>query len=190
MRYRRRKGIEQARDYPTAWCRWGRHEFLPLAHLKENLADGTMCFDCQMKIADNITEVIAMPEMSLAIRRREMQRRTVEQAKRKAESHVKTSAPDAPGMVYYIRINGHIKIGYTANLPQRSRNYPPDSELLAVEPGTPQTERERHQQFSRHLAKGREWFRESEEIAAHVAELQALNGVPDVLMHKYRTKSR
>src|SRR5690606_22269051 len=89
------------------------------------------------------------------------------------------------GHVYYMRINGRIKIGYTANLRQRSRNYPPGTELLAVEPGTRELERQRHARFSRSLAQGREWFAESDELMEHIRVLADAHGIPADVMHAY-----
>ncbi|MCK8477215.1 GIY-YIG nuclease family protein [Microbacterium aurugineum] len=94
---------------------------------------------------------------------------------------------DADGWVYYMRINGRIKIGYTTNLRQRSRSYPPGTELLAVEPGTPELEKRRHDQFSRSLAQGREWFAESEALTVHIAKLAEQYATPTKAMHSYRT---
>lgn len=93
--------------------------------------------------------------------------------------------PNASGWVYYMRINARIKIGYTANLRQRSRNYPPGTELLAVEPGDSETEKRRHNQFSRSLAQGREWFAESPDLTEHIAALAAQYATPTAAMHEY-----
>jgi len=101
---------------------------------------------------------------------------------------MKRTDPDSTGIVYYMRINGQIKIGYTANLTQRSRHYPPGTELLAVEPAGPYTERDRHQQFHRDRVRGREWFEPSSELMEHIAELEKIHEVPHHLMHKYTTR--
>ena len=94
--------------------------------------------------------------------------------------------PESTGHVYYMRTNGRIKIGYTADLRQRSRNYPPGTELLAVEPGTKETEKRRHGQFSRSLAQGREWFAESTDLAEHIARVAEDYATPTAAMHEYR----
>lgn len=189
VRYRRRSRPNPDLPKPeTLWCRWGRHEFIPLAHLKEVLPEGVMCAGCQSKIAENHLGVVAMPEMSALEHRKERIRRQEEKAQREAEGRIKRADPKADGFVYYIRIDGQIKIGFTTNLKQRSRTYPPTAELVAIEAGTLLTERDRHQQFHRDLARGREWFTESEALKVHMAELQERNGVPSELMHKYRTR--
>lgn len=181
--------MRRAEDMPVVWCFWGRHNFTPLAHVKEQFPAGTMCLECQLAIVTNVGEVLPMPEMSLAMHRHEQEKREARKRASTIERWVKSKDPDNTGLVYYMRINGQIKIGYTANLEQRSRNYPPGTELLAIEPAGPYTERDRHQQFHRSLARGREWFTETEDIIAHVAELAATYGVPHKLMHKYTSRN-
>lgn len=168
------------------WCSFGRHRSFTLPDLKFQYAGASICVRCQLEVADNLRTVVDMPEMSEAMYVRARERDAAKRQESRAEAKRLASDPDSTGYVYYMRINGQIKIGYTANLRQRSRNYPPGTELLAVEPGTPELERRRHSQFSRDLARGREWFRESEAITEHVAGLVATHGVPGELMYKYR----
>lgn len=73
-----------------------------------------------------------------------------------------------PGYVYYVEVGDRIKIGFTENVANRMRAYPPTSTLLAVHPGTPIMEKEMHSKFRVHLAEGREWFKPSDELTAHV----------------------
>jgi hypothetical protein len=47
-------------------------------------------------------------------------------------------------VIYYAKIGGHIKIGWTSRLDQRMRAYPPNTELLAVHPGTRADEKKLH----------------------------------------------
>lgn len=75
-----------------------------------------------------------------------------------------------PGHIYYLLVGDLIKIGYTADLEQRMKNYPPNSQLLAGHPGTIKTERQMHSKFFNHLAKGREWFAVHEELISHIEE--------------------
>ena len=78
-----------------------------------------------------------------------------------------------PGSIYYLRVGDRVKIGFTTDLYQRMMQYPPNSELLALHPGTPALEKEMHQDFSRHLADGREWFHPNPELDAHIQKVQA-----------------
>lgn len=75
-------------------------------------------------------------------------------------------------VVYYIRVDTLIKIGYSGRVYARMKAYPPHAVLLATEPGNPDLERRRHNQFNRHLAAGREWFRPSPELIAHINSLR------------------
>lgn len=184
-RQARRAEVEQEK----LWCSWGRHEATKHPYLKQQYPQGTICMRCQVEIMGGLEKFVYMPEMSEAMYRQARARFEAGRREAIVEGHFKSKMPDSTGLVYYIRINGQVKIGYTANLKQRSRAYPPGSELLAVEPGTRDTERERHIQFSRFRARGREWFIESPELAAHIAALAEEHGVPLKLMHEY-TKHR
>lgn len=181
---RQRKNPRPASE--AFYCSWGKHRTFKHRDLKEEYEHGTICMKCQIDIMGNLEKFVAMPEMSEAMYR-EARRRT-ELAKQEVlqENRRLKADPDSTGYVYYMRINGQIKIGYTANLRQRSRNYPPGTELVATEPGTLELERRRHTQFSRDLARGREWFRESEQLTTHMRELVGTHGVPDALMYRYR----
>lgn len=72
------------------------------------------------------------------------------------------------GTIYYLRVGNLIKIGYTANMDQRMRQYPPNAELLAQHPGTMLTEKQIHNRLVVHLAKGREWFKPHEKVLKHI----------------------
>lgn len=90
-----------------------------------------------------------------------------------------------PGSVYYVALDGLIKIGYSQDVTERLRAYPPTAKLLAVEPGNKHVERKRHQRFGKHLAKGREWFTDAPELREWIDELVAEHGTADHLAHKW-----
>lgn len=171
------------------WCSWGRHHTLKHPHIKEQYPAGTICFWCQVEIATEVSKFVYMPEMSEAMHRQARKRFERQRIEAVYDGFLKNSSPEADGLVYYMRINQQIKIGYTTNLTQRSRAYPPGTELLAVEPGTKETERERHIKFSRFRKRGREWFVEAPELTEHMSALAEQFGVPEKLMHSY-TKHR
>lgn len=77
-----------------------------------------------------------------------------------------------PGVVYYLQINGYIKIGTAADLQARLAHYPPGTEVLAVEPGSYELETTRLRQFGEYLAARREWFRPGPRLMAHIEALQ------------------
>lgn len=66
------------------------------------------------------------------------------------------------------------------------RAYPPGSDLLAVEPGDRDLERQRHQQFTGSRTAGREWFRPTPDIFELVAEIVTTYGDPRRFAHHYR----
>lgn len=88
-------------------------------------------------------------------------------------------AAERRSIVYYIRRGEFIKIGTTVNPVSRLGSLMPD-EILAYEPGDVQREQARHRQFrtSRVARKG-EYFRRTEELAAHIAALREQHGDPD-----------
>lgn len=89
----------------------------------------------------------------------------------------------ASGLVYYIELGGDVKIGWTRNLRRRLHAYPPSAVLLAVEPGTRELEKVRHQQFAHLLVGGREWFRgASSDLREHVATVLSAHGL-DIAAH-------
>jgi hypothetical protein len=83
---------------------------------------------------------------------------------------------DYDGWVYYARIGEHIKIGYARDVKKRMADYPPETVVLAVEPGDKQLERDRHKEFTHSLMHGREWFRESYPIRQHIEKLREIHG--------------
>ncbi len=82
------------------------------------------------------------------------------------------------GWVYYLLIGDLIKIGFASNVRKRLRSYPPNAELLAVEPGDRALEKRRHQQFDEHLQRGREWFADVDEIRAWISDVRNEHGDP------------
>lgn len=83
-----------------------------------------------------------------------------------------------PGWIYYLKVNDLVKIGFTTDIIQRMRDYPPDTPLLAVHPGTPELEREMHRIFKGSLARGREWFTPDDYVLEHCAKVVAEYGDP------------
>lgn len=80
--------------------------------------------------------------------------------------------------IYYVQIADEIKIGWTTNIHQRMRAYPPSAKLLATEPGTTALERSRHQQFNEYLLHGREWFEPGQFLLEHIARVIEKHGEP------------
>jgi hypothetical protein len=95
------------------------------------------------------------------------------------------AAQNDPGWVYYIRMGDVIKIGYAIDVTKRMRAYPPSAELLAAHPGTKAVERDMHKRFSEDLARGREWFRESDDLIAHIASVVEQFGDASKMSYQY-----
>jgi hypothetical protein len=89
--------------------------------------------------------------------------------------------PARDGVVYYVRSGGYIKIGWTGSLAGRMKAYPPDSVLLATEPGTRADETRRHQQFAVHRTHGREWYALTADLMRHIDRVKAEHGEPDTV---------
>lgn len=93
---------------------------------------------------------------------------------------------DREGFVYYLKVGDRLKIGYSVDVKRRMRAYPPGSQLLAVEPGDRDLERQRHHQFAGSLMDGREWFRPTPDLIELVQELVQVYGEPKRFAHHYR----
>jgi hypothetical protein len=75
-------------------------------------------------------------------------------------------------VVYYIQFGDRVKIGTTANLPQRLAALPHDR-VLATEPGGFELEQARHRQLRASRVDGqREWFHLTDQVRQHVAGLR------------------
>lgn len=92
-----------------------------------------------------------------------------EQRERPATIALRDNDSHAP-VVYYMRFQDMVKIGTTVRILRRLAALMPHG-LMAVEPGDVVLERKRHRQFSDHREHG-EWFRLSDDIAAHVVFLR------------------
>ena len=84
--------------------------------------------------------------------------------------------PQREEVVYYVQIGGHIKIGWTGQLEQRMRQYPPNSQLLAVHPGTRADERALHKRFAVHRSHGQEWYPLVPVVLDHIKRMQDQHG--------------
>lgn len=84
------------------------------------------------------------------------------------------------GHIYYVRLNGLIKAGWTRDLYDRLRHYGPDVEILAHYPATRDDETHLHRQLRPFLAKGREWYEDCKALADFVAKAVEQHGPPTV----------
>lgn len=118
----------------------------------------------------------------------EMRRREQEKARQRQEQEAITRKQLGGhlGFVYYLEVGERIKVGFSADLKRRMRQYPPGSRLLAIEPGDYDVELRRHRQFVGSKTEGREWFRPTSDLLEHIATLVAQHGEPKRYAHHYR----
>lgn len=86
--------------------------------------------------------------------------------------------PPRAGTVYYLELNGLIKIGWTSDLQRRMKDYTPGS-LLAAQPGTRADEKRIHRMFAAHRTHGAEWYAPVPSIRHHIDLVKQKHGVPD-----------
>lgn len=110
-----------------------------------------------------------------------------EEARRKRKALTRETTP---GVVYYLRISHLIKVGFTTDLTRRLKQYPPNAVLIAQHPGTMQVEREVHNKFAAHLAKGREWFTPCDAIDEHLEMVKATYPQPHRMTKEERIVAR
>lgn len=102
----------------------------------------------------------------------------------------KREAPPLDGTIYFLRIGGYVKIGWTSNLEKRMRQYMPDTQLLAVKPGTRKDERQLHRKFAHLKTHGREWFPLAPQITEEIDATVAEHGAPPVVDFSARRAQR
>lgn len=91
------------------------------------------------------------------------------------EQEAKSRLEKSEGWVYYVRVGELIKVGHSKVVSDRLKAYPPDAELLAVEPGSRALEGERHSRFGAFLRHGREWFEDNAEVRSWIAQVRSDN---------------
>lgn len=124
-----------------------------------------VCRSCGMKVAREF-------EHDLYLWRRDQQAKRIEKAETKRGNR-------EGGLVYYVQIANHIKIGYTTKLRQRLQTLRVDPfALLAIELGSPDLERVRHRDFAACRIGRREDFELTPELQAHITRMRAAYGVP------------
>ena len=87
--------------------------------------------------------------------------------------------PLTRGTIYYLKVGAHIKVGWTSDMSRRMRSYPPNSVLLATEPGTRRDERRRHRMLAAHRSHGNEWYVPAPSVLHHIDMVKGKYGEPD-----------
>jgi hypothetical protein len=135
------------------------------------LAPFAICADHARDLYQHVADYINRVEDS-PIFRLSLGWNWVEQERQRDRGH---ADPDQ-GFVYYVQIGSHIKIGHTANLGARMRQYPPTRRLLAVETGGRNLEGRRLREFRHLLDAGQEWHLPAPDLIAHINDLRAVAG--------------
>lgn len=89
--------------------------------------------------------------------------------------------PPTMGIVYFVQVGAHIKIGWTSDLANRMHDYPPNTVLLATHPGKRKDEQRLHKMFAVHRSHGREWYPLVPVILDHIKRVVAEHGAPVVV---------
>lgn len=145
------------------------------------------CLACGERVAPDLWSAVAQlcneHAWEVVNRYRHAVEADIELARRRkaAEAERRESVRQGNGegsLVYYARIGDYIKIGFSTRLKNRLKSLRAD-ELLAIEPGGLEVERERHHQFAdERIDMKRENFRPSPTLEAHVAALHERYGLP------------
>lgn len=86
--------------------------------------------------------------------------------------------PTAHGEIYFVLVDGLVKVGWTSKLADRIRAYGPKAVVLANYPGTRSDEATLHRQLTPARAHGREWYHDSDVVRLFVNEALAKYGPP------------
>lgn len=177
-------------DAKQTRCAIGRHTVELGPNLRFLIVDGKMvCYKHVTEIVDAYNDLTTPKQRSESEIIKGHRERERQFAKQKVVMEMRKQSERAPGFVYYIRIEQHIKIGYATDIAKRMRAYPPSAVLLAAHPGTKATERQMHLEYRRYLDRGREWFRQGEKLMTHIAGVVEKFGDPKVLAYEY-TKAK
>lgn len=108
------------------------------------------------------------------VNERLQQRESRELEERKASKRANITHGD----IYFVRVGGLVKVGWTRDLWARLKSYGAAAELLVTYPGSRDDETNLHRQLRPALAKGREWYHDGDVIAHFINEALAKYGMP------------
>lgn len=124
-------------------------------------------------VADHDAEV-AVEALAKVIEKRQV-KIDAEAERAKREHLAKTT-----GAIYFVRLNGLVKVGWSRTVDARLQAYGPDVEVLCIYPATRNDETCLHRQLTPARARGREWYEDGPIIKAFVDEAVAKWGKPRV----------
>lgn len=158
-------GMPQHRD-----PRWRDHKWaLPLC------LDHLFVAYRQASNAKDRDSELAVDALAKVIEQRQAKIDAVEEAERR--EHMASREGD----IYFVRLNGLIKVGWSRTVYERLRAYGPDVEVLCIYPATRNDETCLHRQLTPVRARGREWYEDGPIVQAFIREAIGKYGVPQIL---------
>ena len=96
-----------------------------------------------------------------------------EQEERKAADRAKQiELAKTHGWIYFLELDDKIKVGWTANLAQRLKSYPPHARMVVEYEGTRADERDLHRTLRVSLVAGREWYARTPQVLECMRDAQ------------------
>lgn len=134
-----------------------------------------MCLDHASVVAQNVHRWWPNSDIAKAVIA--IQERQQQQSERR-ERNIVVRGQGAEGIVYFLRQNGLIKVGWSSDIAKRMKSYGPSVEVLVTFPGSRHDETNLHRQLRSELAKGREWYHDSAVLQHFIAEALKRHGAP------------
>lgn len=95
---------------------------------------------------------------------------------RQAEQNARDlAATRAEGVIYFLELDEKIKVGWTGNLDQRMKSYPPHSRLIVSYPASRADERDLHRSLRLSLVAGREWYTRTPQVMTAIRDVELQN---------------
>lgn len=116
------------------------------------------------------------------MRQRFMRRHILEEERREARYQLDIENDGATeGQIYFLRLNGLIKVGWSGRLRSRLKSYGASAEVLCHYPARREDEKHLHRQLRDNLAKGREWYHDCAAVQLFVTDALKRHGEPTIL---------
>lgn len=140
-----------------------------------------VCYYHQIIIARQVDFAAADAEF-FAVKDRLMKQLVEETIERHREWEMRYQNGDEhfDGQIYFVRLNGMIKVGWSSRLRDRLKSYGASAEVLCHYPGSRADETTLHRQLRTQLARGREWYHDNDVLAHFVSEAIARHGEPTI----------
>lgn len=146
--------------------RWGPYR-CPIPGCKNGLTeDGLVCTPHGVKIWAHIDSVRSKSGFKDPVVRATHEEVLERQRKRAL------AATRSEGVIYFVELDDKIKIGWTSNLDQRLKAYPPHAQLLHYHPATRADERDLHRSLKLSLVVGREWYSKTPQVMECMREFE------------------